>query len=63
LGMKYISEGFNAELFRILSQSVCNSLKVVLGADEFSPRTEDAWKAVIDFMAIKMCPYQLRHQP
>jgi hypothetical protein len=63
LGMKYISEGFNAELFRILSKSVCNSLKVVLGVEEFSPPTEDAWKAVIDFMAIKMCPYQPSSQP
>jgi hypothetical protein len=56
LGMICISEGFNGELFRILSQSVCSSLKFVLGAEDFSPRTEDAWKAVMDFMTINMSP-------
>jgi hypothetical protein len=57
VGTTYISEGFNAELFPILSRSVCSSLKVVL-AEDFSSTTENAWKAVIDFMAIKMSPIQ-----
>jgi hypothetical protein len=53
LGKLYISEGFNAELFPFLSQSVCSSLKFVL-AEDFSPAIEDAWNTVIDFMATKM---------